>query len=252
METAGAAHLSCESEQIQHLNAIQPDGFLLSVGEDWKVLRASENVEAFLGVAPDQVLGLPVRHLGLRYPASDIPAQARALYERSYLRTSNVDVDAVPVPVASGAAAGGHALDLSMSVLRSVSPVHLEYLRNMGVRASMSVSILRGGRLWGLFACHHRQPRRVGYETLSTVEMFAHMFSHLLEEHAREGDAVFDALILEMRDKLVGAAAGSMLDRVPDLLVTLGELIPCDGIAVIAGGDAMLAGWTPTRAEILA
>lgn len=63
MELVGAPHLSCESEQIQHLNAIQPDGFLLSVAEDWTVLRASANIGAFLGMAPDRVLGLPVRQL---------------------------------------------------------------------------------------------------------------------------------------------------------------------------------------------
>ena len=85
--------------------------------------------------------------LGLRYPASDIPAQARALYRRNYLRII-VDVDAAPVPVLPVVSPEGARLDLSMSGLRSVSPIHLEYLRNMGVKASMSISIIVGGELW--------------------------------------------------------------------------------------------------------
>ncbi len=92
--------------------------------------------------------------LGLHYPASDIPRQARGLYERNWLRIIP-DVEAVPSPIQPTLDSAGKPLDLSQSVLRSVSPIHIEYLENMGVRASMSVSILREGRLWGLFACHH-------------------------------------------------------------------------------------------------
>ncbi|MCU0307680.1 MAG: ATP-binding protein, partial [Thermoleophilia bacterium] len=99
-------------------------------------------------------------YLGLRYPASDIPAQARALYLRNRLRIIP-DAHYVPVPLLPGPGAGSEPLDLSDAVLRSVSPVHLEYLANMGVRASMSVSVVREGRLWGLVACHHRTPRRL-------------------------------------------------------------------------------------------
>lgn len=89
--------------------------------------------------------------LGLRYPATDIPAQARELYRRNLLRVIT-SVNAAPVPILSGPT---KPLDLSMSMLRAVSPIHLEYLRNMGVEASMSISIVVEGRLWGLFACHH-------------------------------------------------------------------------------------------------
>ncbi len=92
-------------------------------------------------------------YLGLHYPASDIPRQARILYERNWLRIIP-DISATPAAVEPGLIAG-RPLDLSMSVLRSVSPIHIEYLQNMGVGASMSVSILRDGKLWGLFACHH-------------------------------------------------------------------------------------------------
>jgi chemotaxis family two-component system sensor kinase Cph1 len=93
--------------------------------------------------------------LGLRYPESDIPAQARMLYTLNRLRFI-VDSRAVPsrmVPLIPED--GGGDLNMSYAPLRSVSPVHLEYLAGMGVRASMSVSMLRNGRLWGLVACHH-------------------------------------------------------------------------------------------------
>ena len=93
--------------------------------------------------------------LGLRYPASDIPQQARTLYKRSWLRLID-DVDYVPSPVTPLLdPSTGRPLDMTLSALRSVSPVHIEYLKNMAVEASMSISIVVGDRLWGLIACHH-------------------------------------------------------------------------------------------------
>ena len=92
--------------------------------------------------------------LGLRFPASDIPPQARALYSRARLRLIP-DAVASPSPLLAIDGASGGALDLSDVSIRAVSPVHLQYLRNMGVAASMSVAIHVGDRLWGLIACHH-------------------------------------------------------------------------------------------------
>lgn len=94
-------------------------------------------------IAEDRNAVLP-SYLDLRFPASDIPAQARELYRRNRLRIIP-DANYMPVPIQSRDPA---PLDLSDSVLRSVSPVHLEYMRNMGTLASMSISILRGGKLW--------------------------------------------------------------------------------------------------------
>lgn len=99
-------------------------------------------------------------YLGLRYPASDIPPQARALYLRSRVRVIP-DTAYMPAPILPPLHADGSALDLSLHALRSVSPVHLEYMRNMGMAASMSISIVVDGRLWGLIVCHHRSPRRL-------------------------------------------------------------------------------------------
>lgn len=101
---------------------------------------------------------LEPRFIGQHFPASDIPAQARDLYTRNLLRVV-ADVDSEPrklLPVALGGAA---LLDQSHCLLRQPSPVHLVYLRNMGVRATLTISLLHQGKLWGMLACHHRQPR---------------------------------------------------------------------------------------------
>ncbi|WP_261575157.1 GAF domain-containing protein [Frankia gtarii] len=115
---------------------------------------------------------------GLHYPATDIPAQARALYERPWLRLiPDVDHRAVPLVPAVNAVTGG-TLDLGDAWLRSVSPIHLECLKNMGVTASMSISLLRDGRLWGLIACrHYSGPHEPGYEICAAAEFLAFRLS---------------------------------------------------------------------------
>lgn len=124
-----------------------------------------------------------VPYLGQRYPASDIPAQARRLYILNTLR-SIVDVAYQPVPLLG--APGTVALDMSHAVLRSVSPVHIEYLKNMGVGASMSVSIVINGRLWGLIACHHMARRLVPYSIRMAADVLAQVMAstiHSIESH---------------------------------------------------------------------
>ena len=95
--------------------------------------------------------------LGQYFPASDIPQQARALYLRNTIRIIS-DADGKRIPIVPVLDASGEPLDLSFAHLRSVSPIHCEYLRNMGVAASMSISIIVDGELWGLIACHHYSP----------------------------------------------------------------------------------------------
>ncbi|MEI6556987.1 MAG: GAF domain-containing protein [Rhodospirillaceae bacterium] len=108
-------------------------------------------------VIAEAVTGAIGRYLGLRFPASDIPANARALYSQTPYRHI-ADVGAKPVAlVCDGDAAGRPPLDITWSDLRSVSPIHLQYLKNMRVAASFSVSVMVAGRLWGLIACHHQQ-----------------------------------------------------------------------------------------------
>ena len=116
-------------------------------------------------------------YLGLHYPASDIPAQARALYVRNRLRViARRDYEPAAL-VPNRNPLTGKPLDLSDAVLRSVSPIHLEYLRNMGVAASMSLSLVRGDRLWGLVACHHSTPIRLPFEHRAACELLAQLAS---------------------------------------------------------------------------
>jgi light-regulated signal transduction histidine kinase (bacteriophytochrome) len=112
--------------------------------------------------------------LGRRYPASDIPAQARRLYVVNTLRLiSDVGYAASPMLGRADAA----PLDMSYCVLRSVSPIHIEYLKNMGVGASMSISIVINGHLWGLIACHHQAPRQVPYSIRMAADVMAQVLA---------------------------------------------------------------------------
>jgi len=114
---------------------------------------------------------------GLQFPASDIPAQARRMLLATPLRTI-ADVDAVPARIVPEVGPlTGRALDLTGSHLRSTAAVHLEYLRNMGVRASMTVSIVVNKQLWGLITCHHRAPKRLGFATRSICELLGQILN---------------------------------------------------------------------------
>lgn len=110
---------------------------------------------------------------GNRYPASDIPRIARKLYERNRIRVL-VDVEYAAVDLVPRVSPlTGRDVDMSMCVLRSVSPIHVQYLKNMGVRATLVVSLMVGGNLWGLISCHHYEPRNISFETKSVCELLA-------------------------------------------------------------------------------
>ncbi len=162
-----------------------------------------------------------VPYLGQRYPAGDIPAQARRLYTLNTLRViADMDYNAVPMYGAPGAA----PLDMSFAVLRSVSPVHVEYLKNMHVRASMSVSIVINGRLWGLIACHHMSPKLVPYAVRMAADVLAQVMAStihsiearqdatLAEQSARVRTAIIESLLLD-DDPLdaLGQHAGALM-----------------------------------------
>ena len=113
----------------------------------------------------------PVSYFGLRFPAGDIPPQVRQLFLLNVIRAI-VDVDATPAPIIPGMSPlTGKALDLTYSALRSASLIHLEYLRNMGVQSSLTVSIIVEGRLWGMIACHDPKAHRLARSTRSVCEL---------------------------------------------------------------------------------
>ncbi|HEX2570656.1 MAG TPA: ATP-binding protein [Polyangia bacterium] len=191
-------------------------------------------------------------YLGLRYPASDIPQQARRLYVLNRLRLIQ-DAAYTPAPIApADNPLTGRPLDLSQAVLRSVSPIHCEYLANMGVRASMSISLLQGDRLWGLIACHHYAPRLVPYRVRMLCELLGEVVSWLLGPRlaAEESDARVRASAIQMR--LVEAMSReadlvtALIRGVPSAL----ELVRARGFAVVYEGRVGTTGETPSIAEI--
>lgn len=186
--------------------------------------------------------------LGLRYPASDIPSQARALYHRQWLRMI-VDVDYEPVPImsAAGQADAGHLFDLSLATLRSVSPVHLEYLRNMGSAATLTVSLITGDRLWGLIACHHEAPRRIAASTCAAAEMFGQILSLQIEAREAAEEQAHVARLREAHDQFIAAMPTEqmMLEDLPRSDTALKQLVACDGLGVWSDGRFTGVGIVP-------
>ena len=170
---------------------------------------------------------------GLRYPKSDIPTQARALYVRNRFRII-ADVEAEPVPIEPGISLEGEPLDLSMSALRAVSPIHIEYLHNMGVGASLSISIIVGGKLWGLFACHHYGPKLLPYTQRTAAELFSELFSLVLDrtlsrQIANRRELGRDIHTRLMRDVAAGTPLSSSLPMIEPVIQ---QVIPHDGVSI--------------------
>ncbi len=193
-------------------------------------------------------------YLGLHYPASDIPRQARQLYLRNPVR-SIPDARYTPVPLTPALRPDtGTPLDLSFAALRSVSPIHLEYLANMGIRASMSISLVVRERLWGLISCaHHSGPHYVPYEVRSDCETVGRMLSLLIGAFEdRE-----TALGRERRRPVLEVLATAMRsadDALRALLTQRHEvfaLLRIDGAAVVSE-DVQSAGVVPPPQAIQA
>ena len=188
--------------------------------------------------------------LGLHYPATDIPKQARELYLRSLLRIIT-DIHAEPVPIVPQGDEYGKPVDLSLSVLRSVSRIHIEYLHNMGVRASMSISIVVEGKLWGLIACHHYSPRCPSFERRSVAELFAQMFAMRIEARERKLIVEYERRARDISDQLLGAVASdeTLLNDPEWLSAILTSAIPADGVGVWINGNYAFSGLTPKTGE---
>ncbi|CAM5782414.1 ATP-binding protein [Rhizobacter fulvus] len=197
-------------------------------------------------IAEDNDGTLP-SYLDLRFPASDIPAQARELYRRTRLRLIP-DASYTPVPVLPALSPlDGQPLDLSDAALRSVSPVHLEYMRNMGTAASMSISILIDGELWGLISCHHARPLTLGPQLRSSCDFVGQLLA--MQIGARERHDQADA---RLALKNVEAELLARVSRAPSIQSGLGEnteawlrLAGATGAAMVHDGAVFSAGRCP-------
>ena len=190
--------------------------------------------------------------LGLWFPAIDVPPQARRLYLRNWIRVI-ADVDdrgaALIPPLRPGTQ---RPLDLSGSALRTVSGYHLEYLRNIGVRGSMSVSLIKDGRLWGLLACHSGVPRRLTVDQRAACEMFGIALSlrlDAIEDRQRAADQAEAQRILR---QMAAAAEAIAPERFGEHIIAgiagsarLSDLIGADGVYVRLGAASYTSGLVP-------
>jgi two-component system, chemotaxis family, sensor kinase Cph1 len=185
--------------------------------------------------------------LGLHYPASDIPKQAQELYRLNLLRIIP-DVTYTPALLEPQLnPCTGAPLDLSLSVLRSVSPMHIEYLHNMGVRASMSISLLQDRQLWGLIACHHYSPKQLADETRTICEFLGQVISCELGAKAAVEDLDYKMHIHTAHAKFVNTIASCQtlregFERNP---VDLMALVGATGVMFCERGQVACFGNTP-------
>jgi light-regulated signal transduction histidine kinase (bacteriophytochrome) len=209
--------------------------------------------EAGRVIAEDKRLDL-ASYLGLHYPASDIPKQARALYLKNWLRFK-VDNDAPPVTLLPALnPQSGAPLDMSFCVLRSMSPVHTEYLRNMGVQATMSLSIIRDNQLWGLVACHHTTPRYVPHAARMAAEFLAHLLSLQMGAKEDEENHAYVTRLNAIHTRFVERMSGAdhyrhgLMQGEPTLL----DWLAAGGIAFCHDDTVELHGQTPDEATVRA
>jgi len=186
------------------------------------------------------------------FPASDIPKQARALYIRNKTRVIP-DVSYVPQPIVSFSEDLSE-LDLSDSLLRSVSPVHIQYLKNMGVAASASISILRDGVLWGLVACHHHEPRDISLNVRMACQALAGSLSRMIRAK-EDAELLKERLRLRAQEETILTKMGqdaSLQDFFSQSGEELAKLLKADSFAAVQGGDIFVCGRHPDKIDVRA
>jgi len=203
-------------------------------------------------VAQDRCDAAP-SYLGLHFPASDIPPQARRLYSLNLCRIV-ADVHAQPVAVTPVLnPEHGEPLNLTFSALRSLSPIHMEYLRNIGVAASMVMSLMQNGRLWGMVACHHLTPKRASIRLREAAIFISRMVSAKLAAiDALEQRSKMDCASSIVRDLLKSIAIDDEKAVLDHLLPKLMDLLDATGILVVVEGQLNQHGQTPAPLAIRA
>jgi light-regulated signal transduction histidine kinase (bacteriophytochrome) len=190
--------------------------------------------------------------LGNRYPASDIPQIARRLYERNRVRIIG-DVEYAPVPLSPRLSPiTGQDLDMSYCFLRSMSPIHVQYLKNMGVAATLVASLVVGEKLWGLIACHHNEPRFIHYEARAVCELLAEAIGTRLTALEGFAQAQASLSVRRVEQRLLQAIArdgdwrGALFDQPNALLEPLGA----GGAALLFEGQLKTTGDVPGSTQL--
>lgn len=190
--------------------------------------------------------------LGLHYPHTDIPVQARELYMRNVLRLI-ADINYSPVPIYTIDDAPDKNLDLSLSTLRSVSPVHVEYLQNMGVDATMTISLIHQGKLWGLIACHHYSPKVLTPEIRLAALLQGQFIASQIDIRQSNEEYEVSRKIGSALSRLSAYDLPPVIESFqvvaasPDLL----KLCNASGVSIIADGRVFTNGSVPPESEIL-
>jgi chemotaxis family two-component system sensor kinase Cph1 len=192
--------------------------------------------------------------LGHHYPASDIPAQARTLYLRNRVRML-VDVDYAAQAVAPALRPStGAPLDMSMCHLRSMSPMHLQYLRNMGVTATLTASLVHDGKLWGLIAAHHYAPRYLHHPMRAAADLLSEVASTRIAAIENYAHAQVALMVRRLEQHLVEATSTegdwrAALFRNPRLLL---QPLEATGAVLFHAGETVISGEVPTPPELRA
>lgn len=254
-DTPGASQFAMYSQRaIQRLQARQYANVADLLQETAEAIRTMTGFDRvmgyrFLSDGSGEVIAEAHRddlppYLHQRYPASDIPAQARRLYLLNPIRQI-ASVASKPVPIVPSLNPETQApFDLSHSVLRSVSPVHIEYLKNMGVCASMSVSIIVEGKLWGLFACHHMSPYRASHAVRLSCTVLTQVVSILVSQTEARLSLSHDHRTHESAQRIMSELAhaddfGSGLVRAGPAIV---GLVDCDAAFAVVDHEVLPLG----------
>ncbi len=189
-----------------------------------------------------------------KYPHTDIPAQARALYLRSPLRMI-ADVNYEPVPIFTLNTNGeksNKSLDLGLSGLRSVSPIHIEYLKNMGVGATLTISLVKNNKLWGLIACHHYCPKIIPHYT----RLAALLQGHFLTSQITVREVAEEFEIAQASDKALLESL-TLLHENEDFIgekhtsASLLNIANAHGFVIFSQGKFYKNGLVPSEEELL-
>jgi len=188
--------------------------------------------------------------LGLHYPHTDIPPQARDLYMSNLLRLIT-DIDYTPVPIYTVDDEDNKNLDLSLAILRSTSPIHVQYLHNMGVGASLTISLIYKKKLWGLIACHHYSPKNLTPEVRLAAQLQGHFITSQIDVRQASEEYELSRRINFALER-VNSFTVNRIEMLAELVKRedLISLCNANGVSILLNGTTYKSGLTPNDDEI--